>query len=139
MAAHLLSLQPWKNTTSWLERNSRLVGDNLRDLSNVAEPMSMTAANIFKVFALMSNFVGSGEQNAKNRFICHFLDEKKKCCATEWNINRGVLEQFGPLLRGSIVLAFHGTGKRSNAITLLLRSRLRHRKISNVDCLPPGF
>jgi hypothetical protein len=72
----------------------------------------------------MSNFISSDEKGTKNWFIYRFLDEKKKCCAIEWNIHHKVLEQYGTVLRGSLLLTFSGTKSDKGPITMLLRPRL---------------
>jgi len=48
-------------------------------------------------------------------------------CAVEWLINKKVLKQYGALLRGSLVLAFHGAAKDTasqKCIRLVLRPQL---------------
>ena len=46
----------------------------------------------------------------------------------EWRINKKVLDQYGPLLRGSLVLAFHGSAEgdtsREKTVRLELRPQL---------------
>jgi hypothetical protein len=134
--AFLLGLQPSKDTASWVERNSEKLGESLAKLSNMTEPLSKIASSILKTSAVMSNFVTSSEKGAKNWFIYRFLDERRKCCAVEWNINRNVLHQYGPMLRGSILLAFHGSPKPTKPLTLLLRPRLNFGK-NLMDAQPP--
>jgi hypothetical protein len=136
-SANLLGLQPSRDLASWLERNADMVGKSLHEAADKASPMSTRAANILNASALMSNFIGSGERGAKHWFIYRCLDEKRKCAVVEWNIHRTVLEQYGPLLRGSLVLSFHGTWNRPKPITLLLRPRLGFSRASEIDYLPP--
>ena len=135
--AFLLGLQPSKDTSSWVERNSEKLGENLAKLSSLAEPFNRMAANILKTSAVMSSFVASDEKGGKkNWFVYRFLDEKRKCCAVEWNINRTVLHQYGSVLRGSILLAFHGSGPPESPLSLLLRPRLNFGG-GPVGYLPP--
>jgi hypothetical protein len=48
------------------------------------------------------------------------------------------LVEYGPLLRGSIVLAFHGLSKHPEAgITLLLRPRLGFDRTDKINDIPP--
>ena len=86
-----------------------------------------------------SNFISSGEKDDKNWWIYRFLDAQKNCCVVEWNINHKVLEEYGPLLRGSIVLSFHGTSRSENGIpiTMLLRPRLGFDRKASLNYLPP--
>src|SRR6266403_507639 len=113
--AFLLGLHPSLDTALWAERNAEKLTEGLAKLSNVTEPFSKIASNILKTSAVMSNFVTSDDKSKnrfkrgqKNWFLYRFLDEKRRCCAVEWNISRNVMHQYGPLLRGSILLAFHG-------------------------------
>jgi hypothetical protein len=142
--AFLLGLQPSLNTASWAERNATKLGESLAKLSNITEPFSKITSNILKTSALMSNFVSSDDKgdtgwfkrSRKNWFLYRFLDEKRKCCAVEWNISRNVMHQYGPLLRGSILLAFHGNPKPEKPLMLLLRPRLNFGN-SAMDYVPP--
>ena len=143
--AFLLGLQPSLNTASWAERNAKKLSESLGKLSNVTEPFSKIASNILKTSAVMSNFVSSDDKGEgswfkrgrkKNWFLYRFLDEKRKCCAVEWNISRNVMHQYGPLLRGSILLAFHGNPKPQKPLVLLLRPRLNFGE-SAMDYVPP--
>lgn len=134
----LLGLQPSKDTSSWVERNSERLGENLAKISNITEPFSKIASNILKTSAVMSSFVTSVDKGGqKSWFVYRFLDEKRKCCAVEWNINRSVLHQYGSVLRGSILLTFHGdTPPQDKPMTLLLRPRLNFGG-GPIDYLPP--
>jgi hypothetical protein len=130
--ALLLALLPSKDTSSWLDRNADRLGDSLAKTSEVAGQFAGSHAemvtSIVKTSAIMSNFIASGEKGKKNWFIYRFLDEKRRCCAVEWNVSREVLHQYGPVLRGSILLAFHGSRKPAKPLTVLLRPRLKFDK-----------
>jgi hypothetical protein len=60
--------------------------------------------------------------------MVHVLDASTGSCATDWRISRRVLKEHGPLLRGSIQLAFHGNfeaaPKQAPKIHLLLRPQM---------------
>jgi hypothetical protein len=135
-AAYLLGLRPSRDTASWLEKNSEGLGSALREVASLAEPISKRAASVLNASALMSNFIASSDSKTKNWFIYRFLDEEKKCMGIEWNIHRTVLRQYGPLLRGSLVLSFHGALNEENRLKLLLRPRLGFRGKSTLDYLP---
>lgn len=137
ISAALLGLSPSMNTASWLERNSDRIADSLARLSDIAEPFNKIASNVMRTSAVMSGFIASEAREKKNWFLYRFVDEKRRCCAVEWNISRDVVHQYGPLLRGSIVLAFHGGQQPSRPLTLLLRPRLRFSDRS-LDYQPPA-
>jgi hypothetical protein len=100
------------------------LGDSLAKLSSVAEPFNKIASAVLSTSAVMSSFVTSQTNGEKNWFLYRFLDETLKCSAVEWNISSKVLQQYGSALRGSILLAFHGSPKPETPLTLMLRPRL---------------
>lgn len=152
ISAVLLGLQPSKDTASWLERNADRIGESLVAGSDEV-PFSATPAGLFKMSALFSNFIKSGEkgkieaskqnktksgeEDEKDWFLYRFLDEKKGCSAVEWNIQKSVLYQYGPLLRGSLILTFHGTPHANKPIRILLRPRFRLAKAGGLNYVPP--
>lgn len=134
----LLGLQPSKDAASVFEKNISKLGESLDKLSSIAEPFSKIASNMLKTSAVVSNFITSDEKDQKNWFIYRFLDEKRACCAVEWNVSQNVLHQYGSVLRGSILLAFHGNPKPKKPLTLLLRPRLNFGKSHIMDYDPPA-
>jgi hypothetical protein len=138
--ALLLALLPSKDTSSWLDRNADRLGDGLAKTSEVAGQFAGGYAemvtNIVKTSAIMSNFIASGDKGRKNWFIYRFLDQKRRCSAVEWNVSREVLHQYGPVLRGSVLLAFHGSRKPTKPLTVLLRPRLKFDK-AGMSYSPP--
>jgi hypothetical protein len=133
--AFLLGLLPSKDTASDWEKMKNKLGDGLDKLSSITDPFSKIATTLLKTSSVVSNFVVSDEQGEKNWFLYRFLDEKRRCCAVEWNIHRTVLHQYGPVLRGSILLAFHGQARPAKPLTLLLRPRLNFGE-GTMDYLP---
>lgn len=135
-SAFLLGLLPSKDTVSLFEKNQHKLGgslDKLADLAGNVPGVAGGAATLaLKTSAVVSNFVVSQEggfkkwvgMGQKNWFLYRFLDERRKCCSVEWNISRNVLHQYGSALRGSILLAFHGSPKPEKPLKLLLRPRL---------------
>jgi hypothetical protein len=138
--ALLLALQPSKDTSSWLDRNAERLGNSLGQVSEFTGQLTGGYAdmvtNIVKTSAIMSNFIASGEKGKKNWFIYRFLDQTRRCTAVEWNISQEVLHQYGPVLRGSILLAFHGARRPAKPLTLLLRPRL-HFSNEGMTYSPP--
>jgi len=138
LSAVLLTLQPSLEGSSLYDKYADKIGDSLSKLSEITQPFNQTAAGVFRLTAAMSNLISSGEKNDKKWFIYRFLDERKKCCAIEWNINRNVFENYGPLLRGSLILNFHGTKNAGSngSIEMLLRPRLGFAKYE-IAYFPP--
>jgi hypothetical protein len=91
-----------------------------------------------RVSSALSNFVTSGDDGGKNWFLYRFLDPEKQCCAIEWQINKKVLLQFGPALRGSLVLAFHGVpAAGEKGITMQVRTQLGFRRDNPICMVAP--
>lgn len=138
LAAYLLALQPSRDTNSWFERNAEQLGKLANCAATAAGPVNSNLAGLLNLSALMSNFVSSGSSRDKSWFLYRFLDDKLHCPAVEWNIHHKVLEQVGPLLRGSIVLSFHGqpaTGS-PKPVRLLLRPHLGFQDFAQLDYQP---
>ncbi len=76
---------------------------------------------------LASNVLESATENQKNWFLYQFLDERLKSPTVEWRINRKVLREYGPLLRGALFLSFYGSTQTTpGAVRLLLRPQVRY-------------
>ena len=138
VSAMLLGLQPSKYNASFLEKHLDKLSNSLVAASNIAEPMNGTAASLIKTSAVLSNFVGAGTKDKKNWFLYRFLDEEKRCPAVEWNIHKPVIDQYGPLLRGSIILAFHGTPRTKGTVQMWLRPRLALVDAGPLQYVPPA-
>ena len=136
LAAFLLALSPSQDTSSWFDRNLGNLGESLVKIAGAAEPFAKTASGILKATAAMSNFVASDGKGRNGWFIYRFVDEVRRCCAVEWNISRDVVHRCGPMLRGSILLAFHGDEASQGPMTLLLRPRLNFVD-DHLDLQPP--
>jgi hypothetical protein len=132
----LLGLQPSLHTSSWWDRHADTVRDSVREAAKLAEPLVPVVPGIVQV---ASNYISSGDNHQKNWWMYRFFSTRRKCIVVEWNINHGVLVEYGPLLRGSIVLSFHGKRKGSNGINLILFPRLGFDKRGHQDInyLPP--
>jgi hypothetical protein len=133
----LLGLQPSLHTPTWLERYGATLRETVRGGADIAQPYIPILPGAVK---LGSNFIPSGEHDQKNWWIYRFLDVERKCCVIEWNINHRVLEEYGPLLRGSVVLAFHGARRNGGGLNLLLHPRLGFdkRRGEEIQYLPPA-
>jgi hypothetical protein len=141
MSPVLLGLHPSLHSVSWLEKHAELLREGVKGAAELAKLIPSAPPGLPDMLKAGSNFISSGEKDEKNWWIYRFLDMRKKCCVVEWNINHKVLEEYGPLLRGSIVLAFHGAPKDEHPIIMLLLPRLgfdrSHDKLSNIKFLPP--
>jgi hypothetical protein len=86
------------------------------------------------------NILPSQAQNkkTKNWFLYQFWDGEARCPVVEWNINRQVFQEYGPLLRGTLYLAFHGSTKlHSGQIRLRLRPQIRYHERAELEFIIP--
>jgi hypothetical protein len=127
IAAILSTLHPSRNTKSLWEQALPMV-------PKTAAEMAKTGASAFPLLnylssglMLGSNVLSSYTDNQKNWFLYQFLDEKQNCPVVEWRISRKVLVEYGPLIRGSLFLAFHDSLKsKPGTVRMLLRPQIRY-------------
>jgi hypothetical protein len=143
LSANLLCLNPSKSTGSWFEKNRESIGKSLNSLANTASDYSKIASDVFSTANMLTNFVASDE-NGKNWYLYKFLDQEKKTFAVEWHINKKVLDQFGPMLQGTLVVTYHGSLDESQKIKLHIKPGLSFDKkhdmcyVSPYDDQKPG-
>jgi hypothetical protein len=118
--ANLLSLNPSKNTASWFERHREGLDSSLKSLAGTAKEYSKIASDVISTANVLTNFISSDE-NGKNWYLYKFLDQDRNTFAIEWHINKKVLEQYGPMLQGSIVVNFHGSFNQQQRVRLSIR------------------
>lgn len=131
----LLGLQPAFNTESWWDRNAHLVQASVYQAAEVAKPLIPFVPGAVQV---ASNFIVS--EKGTFWYMYRYFDRDEKCTVIQWNINPPVLSAYGPLLRGSIVLSFHGPYKDGSAIRLRLKPGLGfdpHNEEAYVRPVPP--
>jgi len=134
----LSALRPSRNTRSAWE----LVGPEI----------AKTAASTVKIGAhavpgleylsaplvATSNVLDSYTGSKKNWFLYQFLDEGKRCATVEWRIDRRVMREYGPLLRGTLLLAFYGSAKfHPGSIRIHLRPQARYHCKGDIDFIVP--
>jgi hypothetical protein len=87
---------------------------------------------------LASNVLESHTENQKNWFLYQFLDERRRCPTVEWRITKKVLREYGPLLRGTLFLAFYGSAKFSpGRVRTLLRPQIRYSPKDDITFIIP--
>ena len=123
LSANLLCLNPSKSTGSWFEKNRENIGNSLNSLSNSAKDYSKIASDVLSTANMLTNFIAS-DDNGKNWYLYKFLDQDKNTFAIEWHINKKVLDQYGPMLQGSLVVTFHGSMDQAQKLKLHVRPGL---------------
>ncbi len=124
VATNLNVLPPSRDTKTWWEKYRSGVIDTVKAGAKTAG--DLYPGMITKAFSALSNSLEArGKWKKSNWFIYQFLDSDSQACAVEWLINKKVLKQYGPLLRGSLVLAFHGGSNDSPREQKIIRLKLR--------------
>ncbi|MBZ5524765.1 MAG: hypothetical protein LAP21_21210 [Acidobacteriia bacterium] len=141
ISSALLALQPSRNSKSWLESHGSQLTNALSCAGESAANLPAIGTGLSAILGMssaLSSFVTSGDDGGKNWFLYRFLDPEKQCCAIEWQINKKVLLQFGPALRGSLVLAFHGVpGAGEKGISMQVRTQLGFRNDNPICMVAP--
>jgi len=120
--ATVSALRPSRNTKGFWELAWPKVPKAAAD---VAGELPFAKKFLERSLTLMSDVLESQAESKKNWFLYQFLDEKRKCPTVEWRINKNVLEEYGPLLRGSLFLAFVGSTKANRGkIRILFRPQI---------------
>ena len=128
VATNLNVLPPARDTETWWYKNRGGVLDLVKEGTKAAEDLYPGA--ITKAFSALTNSLNARDRwKRTNWFIYQYLDSETQGCAVEWQINKKIMKQYGPLLRGSLVLAFHGgTGdgstERQRHIRMIMRPQL---------------
>jgi hypothetical protein len=125
VSATMSVLHPSRNTMSFWESALPKIPKAAADVAKAVEDTLPFAKFIESGLALTSNVLESQAENKKNWFIYQFLDERRKCPTIEWRINKNVLEEYGPLLRGSLFLVFGGSASiNTNNLRILFRPQV---------------
>lgn len=128
ISATLSALHPSRNTSG-----------NWETSMEVAKTLLKTSAPLIPglkpISTLTSNLLNSYTGNNKNWFLYQFLDSELQCPTIEWRINKRVLEEYGPLLRGTLFLAFYGS--ESAKVRISLRPQIRFCKDSDMVFIIP--
>ncbi|MFA6922058.1 MAG: hypothetical protein WC216_09465 [Gallionella sp.] len=135
VSATLSALHPSRNTRSVFEKISKAAAETARIGATALPLLDYVSSGL----TLASNVLDSDTDGQKNWFLYQFFDEKLKCPAVEWRINKQVLREYGPLLRGSLFLAFHGSAESSpGRVRILLRPQIRYCDEGDINFVTPA-
>ncbi|MGB5158118.1 hypothetical protein [Desulfobacterium sp. N47] len=141
LSAHLLCLYPSKDISSWFDKHSKSISSGLDSLAETTEDYSKTASDVFRISNILTNFISS-DDNGKNWYLYRFLDQNSGALGLEWHITKKVIDQFGPLLRGSLIVSFHGqTNKdqKNDTIKLAVRPELGFNEQDDMCYVSPHY
>jgi hypothetical protein len=125
--ATLSALHPSRNTRSIWESVLPKIPRTAADMVKTGAPAFPYLNYVSSGLTLASNVLESATENQKNWFLYQFLDERLKSPTVEWRINKKVLKEYGPLLRGALFLSFFGSPQTTpGVVRLLLRPQVRY-------------
>jgi hypothetical protein len=138
ISATLSALHPSRNTKSLWDLTWPKIPKTAADMAKIGAPAFPLLDYVSSGLILTSNILDSYTEDQKNWFLYQFVDEKLKCPTVEWRINKKVLREYGPLLRGSLFLVFHGsTESRPGRVRVLLRPQIRYCAKSDINFVIP--
>ena len=138
IAAILSTMHPSKNTKSIWEQMLPMLPETASGMAKIGASALPILNYVSSGLMLGSNVLASRADNKQNWFLYQFLDEKLKCPVVEWRISRKVLIEYGPLIRGTLFLAFQGpVNSESGAVQILLRPQIRYCKKDELAYIIP--
>jgi hypothetical protein len=138
VAAILNTLHPSRNTKSIWEQALPLVPKTAAEVAKTGAPVFPLLDYFSSGLTLGSNVLASYTDNKKNWFLYQFFDEKEKCPVVEWRINKKVLVEYGPLIRGTLFLAFHrSVSAKPGAVRIILRPQIRYCRQDEICFIVP--
>ena len=138
VAAILSTLHPSKNTKSLWEQTLPMVPKTAAEIAKTGAPALPLLNYLSSGLMFGSNLLASHTDNRKNWFLYQFLDEKLQCPVVEWRIAKKVLIEYGPLIRGTLFLAFQNPAKsKDSAVRILLRPQIRYCKTDDICYIIP--
>jgi hypothetical protein len=138
VAATLSALHPSRNTKSLWETTWPKIPRAAADLAKAGAvalpPLEYASGGLM----LASNVLDSYSENQKNWFLYQFFDDNLGCATVEWRINKQVLREYGPLLRGTLYAAFYGSTKLNpGQIRLQLRPQIGYMEGDQLAFIVP--
>lgn len=140
ISATLSALRPSRNTKGFWEIAGpvlpRVAAEAAKIGSQVIQPLQYVSAGLSGASNILDSY--NENQKTKNWFLYQFFDEETKSPTVEWRINRQVVLEYGPLLRGTLYVAFHGsTELHPGSIRLLLRPQVRYYEKNHLLFIAP--
>jgi hypothetical protein len=138
IAAILSTLHPSKNTKSVWEQALPMVPKTAAEMAKIGASALPLLSYVSSGLMLGSNVLASYTGNEKNWFLYQFVDEQQKCPVVEWRINRKVLSEYGPMIRGTLFLAFQNSAKcQSGTVRILFRPQIRYHPTDELCYIVP--
>ncbi|HEX3030540.1 MAG TPA: hypothetical protein VHT34_14845 [Clostridia bacterium] len=118
-----------------MQSTSKVIVDSSDRFMNTIENAGKTAGGIIKkIQPTVGGVIETAADGAvkiynalkdnNDWFIYRFFDERYNCQVIEWNINKILFEQQGPMLRGTFLLCFHGDKANCGDFNIILRPQI---------------
>ena len=138
VSATLSGLPPSRNTRGFWEQMMAKTPRAAADLAKAAEWALPHAGMVASPLMLASSVLESQSGEKKNWFLYQFLDEYRRCPCVEWRITKNALQEYGPLLRGSLFLLFSGSSKASpGQLRVSLRTSIGYHPKDDICNIAP--
>jgi hypothetical protein len=127
VAAVLSTLHPSRDTKGFVEQYLPTIMKGASGMAKIGAKAFAPLNYLSSGLALGSNLLASSTGDKQNWFLYQFFDEKQQCPVVEWRINKTVLREFGPLIRGTLLLAFQTPAESNHgSVQVLLRPQIRY-------------
>jgi hypothetical protein len=136
--ATLSTLHPSRNTQTVWEQALTALPKTAAEIAKTGGSALPFLGYLSSGVALGSNLLASHNGHKKNWFLYQFLDERLKCPVVEWRITRDVLVEYGPLIRGTLYLAFQRpAGADASTLRMELRPQIRYCESDDICFIVP--
>lgn len=138
IAAILSTLHPSRNTKSIWEQALPLIPKTAAEVAKTGASTFPLLNYVSSGLMMGSDVLASYTDNQKNWFLYQFLDENQKCPVVEWRINKKVLVEYGPLIRGTLFIAFRNSvTSKPGTVRILLRPQIRYSQKDELCYMVP--
>jgi hypothetical protein len=137
VSATLSGLLPSRNTRGFWEQLTTKLPSALADVAKASEWAIPHLGMMSSPLLHASTVLESQSAGKRNWFLYQFLDEDRNCPCVEWRITKNALEEFGPLLRGSLFLMFPSASTNAARVRLSLRPLIGYFKDDEICYVDP--
>jgi hypothetical protein len=145
VSAELLALHPSRDTNTWFEENASEAMKAAGSLAKIGANAALAVAPGLALGAQIINAIPSEKgkrpwflPRKKNWYLYRYFDSAMNCPAVEWVISKDVMRHYGPLMRGSLILAFHGESAQDARVRIRLRAGLGLLPGGDLNYVLPG-
>jgi hypothetical protein len=139
VSATLCGLSPSRNTLGFWEQLAPKIPKAAADVAKASEWLLPHVGSVSSPLMIASTVLESQAGNKKNWFLYQFLDDRERCACVEWRISTSALEEYGPLVRGSLFLTFNGASSPNDGqLRLLMRPLIGYHPKDDICYVSPS-